>query len=122
MIEFRNVEIKYGDFVAIQNFKPHHSSRGILHIFRPFWLWKDHNIKKLSRFYSALQRQHSGRQAGNHFSTHRKKGNRNCLPKLCPFPTMTVFENITFGLRVKKNDPGRNSTAGGGDCYKNRSE
>ncbi len=45
MIEFKNIEIKYGDYVAIDNLKFDNWGWRIFYIPWAFWLWKDNNTR-----------------------------------------------------------------------------
>ena len=56
MVKFENVEIKYGDFVAMENLNLDIEEGEFFHLPWPERMWKNHFFKSLGRFYYTVQR------------------------------------------------------------------
>lgn len=102
MIEFKNIEIKYGDFVAIQNLNLTIGDGEFFTFLGPSGCGKTTTLRTLVGFItpSAGQILIDGKDVT---STPVEKRNIGMVfQSYALFPTMTVYENLAFGLKVKK--------------------
>ncbi|MBI5030416.1 MAG: ABC transporter ATP-binding protein [Chloroflexi bacterium] len=102
MIEFSNIEIKYGNFVAIQNLNLEIQRGEFFTFLGPSGCGKTTTLRCLVGFIrparGTIQVDH--RDITNAPVEKREIG--MVFQSYALFPTMNVFENIAFGLRVKK--------------------
>jgi iron(III) transport system ATP-binding protein len=102
MIEFRNVEIKYGDFIAIPDLNLTINQGEFFTFLGPSGCGKTTTLRSLVGFItptggSILVDDHDITQAS---IETREIG--MVFQSYALFPTMNVYENIAFGLKVKK--------------------
>lgn len=102
MIEFKNIEIKYGDFVAIRDLNLTIGDGEFFTFLGPSGCGKTTTLRALVGFLepSAGQILIDGKDV-----THTPVEKRNIgmvFQSYALFPTMTVYENLAFGLKVKK--------------------
>lgn len=102
MIEFKNIEIKYGDFVAIKDLNLTIGDGEFFTFLGPSGCGKTTTLRSLVGFLepSAGQILIDGQDV-----THMPVEKRNIgmvFQSYALFPTMTVYENLAFGLKVKK--------------------
>lgn len=102
MIEFSDIEIKYGDFIAIKNLNLSIKEGEFFTFLGPSGCGKTTILRTLVGFIEP---------SGGTISimgedvTHiavEKRGIGMVFQSYALFPTMTVYENIAFGLKVKK--------------------
>lgn len=102
MIEFRNIEIKYGDFVAMRDLNLTVNKGEFFTFLGPSGCGKTTTLRSLVGFITP--------SGGNILVedrdiTHESIEKREIgmvFQSYALFPTMNVFENIAFGLKVKK--------------------
>ncbi len=102
MIEFKNIEIKYGDFVAMRDLNLTIGDGEFFTFLGPSGCGKTTTLRALVGFLepSAGQIMVDGKDI-----THMPVEKRNIgmvFQSYALFPTMTVYENLAFGLKVKK--------------------
>lgn len=102
MIEFKNIEIKYGDFIAIKDLNLTVGEGEFFTFLGPSGCGKTTTLRALVGFIepSAGQILIDGKDV-----THTPVEKRNIgmvFQSYALFPTMTVYENLAFGLKVKK--------------------
>ena len=102
MIEFKHIEIKYGDFVAIRDLNLTIGDGEFFTFLGPSGCGKTTTLRALVGFLepSAGQILIDGKDV-----THTPVEKRNIgmvFQSYALFPTMTVYENLAFGLKVKK--------------------
>lgn len=102
MIEFKNIEIKYGEFTAIQNLNLTIRDGEFFTFLGPSGCGKTTTLRTLVGFIEPSQGQIliDGTDI-----THMPVEKRNIgmvFQSYALFPTMTVYENLAFGLKVKK--------------------
>lgn len=56
MIRFEQIEIKYGDFVAIRDLNLHIKEGEFFTFLGPQRMWKNHILTDFSRFYYTVKR------------------------------------------------------------------
>ena len=102
MIEFRNIEIKYGDFVAMQNLNITINEGEFFTFLGPSGCGKTTTLRSLVGFITPS----SGTiLIDNQDITNlpiEKREIGMVFQSYALFPTMNVYENIAFGLKVKK--------------------
>lgn len=102
MIEFKNVQIKYGDFHAIQNLNLSINAGEFFTLLGPSGCGKTTTLRSLVGFITP--------SSGSIFIDNKDVTNvsvekRNIgmvFQSYALFPSMNVYENIAFGLKVKK--------------------
>lgn len=105
MIHFNNIQIKYGDFIAIDNLNLTINEGEFFTFLGPSGCGKSTTLRTLVGFISPSQ--------GNIYInekdiTHLDPEKREIgivFQSYALFPTMTVYDNIAFGLKVKKVSP-----------------
>lgn len=102
MIEFKNIQIKYGDFTAIDNLNLTVKDGEFFTFLGPSGCGKTTTLRALVGFITP-----SGGQIlvdGKDFvhTPVEKRGIGMVFQSYALFPTMTVYENLAFGLKVKK--------------------
>lgn len=102
MIEFKNIEIKYGDFTAVRDLNLTIGNEEFFTFLGPSGCGKTTILRTLVGFIppSAGQILIDGTDVT---STPAEKRNIGMVfQSYALFPTMTVYENLAFGLKVKK--------------------
>lgn len=102
MIEFRNVEIKYGNFIAIQNLNLTIQDGEFFTFLGPSGCGKTTTLRSLVGFLTPSKGQIlvDGVDVTHMPVEQRQIG--MVFQSYALFPTMTVYENLAFGLKVKK--------------------
>ena len=102
MIEFKNIEIRYGDFVAIRDLNLTIQEGEFFTFLGPSGCGKTTTLRTLVGFIepSAGQILVDGVDVTNMPVEKRNIG--MVFQSYALFPTMTVYENLAFGLKVKK--------------------
>ena len=105
MIKFDNIQIKYGDFVAIDNLNLDIHEGEFFTFLGPSGCGKSTTLRALVGF---LDPSSGSIEVNGTDVTHlepEKRGIGIVFQSYALFPTMTVFDNIAFGLKVKKVAP-----------------
>jgi len=102
MIEFKNVEISYGDFVAISNLNLDIKEGEFFTFLGPSGCGKTTTLRALVGFNIPTGGQiiSDGRDITK--EPVDKRGIGMVFQSYALFPTMTVYENIAFPLKIKK--------------------
>ena len=102
MVKFENIEIKYGDFVAIENLNLDIKEGEFFTFLGPSGCGKTTSLRALVGFLSPSK----GKvYVGDRDVTNLPVGKRNIgmvFQSYALFPTMSVYDNIAFGMKVKK--------------------
>lgn len=102
MIEFREVEIKYNDFVAVKNLNLNIAEGEFFTMLGPSGCGKTTTLRSLVGFVSPT---HGSIHVNGKDITHlpvEKREISMVFQSYALFPTLNVYENIAFGLKVKK--------------------
>ena len=105
MIKFDNIQIKYGDFIAIDNLNLDIHEGEFFTFLGPSGCGKSTTLRALVGF---LDPSSGSIEVNGTDVTHlepEKRGIGIVFQSYALFPTMTVFDNIAFGLKVKKVAP-----------------
>ena len=105
MIKFDNIQIKYGDFIAIDNLNLDIKEGEFFTFLGPSGCGKSTTLRALVVF---LDPSSGSIEVNGTDVTHlepEKRGIGIVFQSYALFPTMTVFDNIAFGLKVKKVAP-----------------
>lgn len=102
MIEFKNVEIKYGDFVALSNLNLTIAEGEFFTLLGPSGCGKTTTLRSLVGFVnlSSGDIYVNGKNITN--LPVEKRDISMVFQNYALFPTLNVYENIAFGLKVKK--------------------
>ena len=102
MVKFENIEIKYGDFVAIENLNLDIKEGEFFTFLGPSGCGKTTSLRALVGFLSPSK----GKvYVGDKDVTNLPVEKRNIgmvSQRYALFPTMSVYDNIAFGMKVKK--------------------
>lgn len=102
MAKFENIEIKYGDFVAIENLNLDIKEGEFFTFLGPSGCGKTTSLRALVGFLSPSK----GKvYVGDKDVTNLPVEKRNIgmvFQSYALFPTMSVYDNIAFGMKVKK--------------------
>lgn len=102
MIELRNIEVKYGDFVAIRDLNLRIEGGEFFTLLGPSGCGKTTTLRTLAGFIPPFRGEIRFNGAD---VTHLRPEERNfgiVFQNYALFPHMSVFENIAFGLRVRR--------------------
>ena len=103
MIKFDNIQIKYGDFIAIDNLNLDIQEGEFFTFLGPSGCGKSTTLRALVGF---LDPSSGSIEVNGKDVTHMEPEKRGIVfQSYALFPTMTVFDNIAFGLKVKKVAP-----------------
>ncbi|MBT2765278.1 ABC transporter ATP-binding protein [Paenibacillus sp. ISL-20] len=102
MIEFKDVEIKYGDFVAMKNLNLQVKEGEFFTLLGPSGCGKTTTLRSLVGFINPSSGviYVDGKNITN--LPVEKRGISMVFQSYALFPTMNVYENIAFGLKVNK--------------------
>lgn len=102
MVKFENVEIRYGDFVAINDLNLEIKEGEFFTFLRPSGCGKTTSLRALVGFITPSKGKVivAGKDVTNLPVENRNIG--MVFQSYALFPTMTVYENIAFGMKVKK--------------------
>ena len=102
MVKFENIEIKYGDFVAIENLNLDIKEGEFFTFLGPSGCGKTTSLRALVGFLSPSK----GKvYVGDKDVTNLPVEKRNIgmvFQSYALFQTMSVYDNIAFGMKVKK--------------------
>lgn len=102
MIKFENIEIKYGDYVAIKNLNLTVNEGEFFTMLGPSGCGKTTTLRSLVGFNNPTKGKiFVGKNDVTNLTTE-KRGISIVFQSYALFPTMNVYENIAFGLKVKK--------------------
>lgn len=102
MIRLNNIVVKFGDFIALDNISVHIKEGEFFTFLGPSGCGKTTTLRTLTGFVEPVQG--TVVVAGKNI-THVPIEERNIgmvFQSYALFPTMTVYDNIAFGLKVKK--------------------
>ena len=102
MIEFKNVEIKYGDFTAFKNLNLTVGDGEFFTFLGPSGCGKTTALRALVGFLTPAAGQIILDGKDLIRIPVEKRGIGMVFQSYALFPTMTVYENLAFGLKVKK--------------------
>lgn len=102
MIDFKNIEIKFGDFVAIKDLTMTIKKGEFFTLLGPSGCGKTTTLRSLVGFNTPTKGEIfiDGKNVVNVAVEDREIG--MVFQSYALFPTMTVYENIAFGLKVRK--------------------
>lgn len=102
MVKFENVEIRYGDFVAINDLNLEIKEGEFFTFLGPSGCGKTTSLRALVGFITPSKGKVivAGKDVTNLPAENRNIG--MVFQSYALFPTMTVYENIAFGMKVKK--------------------
>ena len=102
MVKFENVEIRYGDFVAINDLNLEIKEGEFFSFLGPSGCGKTTSLRALVGFITPSKGKVivAGKDVTNLPVENRNIG--MVFQSYALFPTMTVYENIAFGMKVKK--------------------
>ena len=102
MIEFKNIQIKYGDFTAIDNLNLTVGDGEFFTFLGPSGCGKTTTLRALVGFLTPSAGQILVDGTDFVKVPVEKRGIGMVFQSYALFPTMTVYENLAFGLKVKK--------------------
>ena len=102
MIEFKNIQIKYGDFTAIDNLNLTVGDGEFFTFLGPSGCGKTTTLRALVGFLTPSVGQILVDGTDFVKVPVEKRGIGMVFQSYALFPTMTVYENLAFGLKVKK--------------------
>lgn len=101
MIKFENIEIKYGDYIAIENLNLTINEGEFFTMLGPSGCGKTTTLRSLVGFNNPTKGNiFIGEKNVTNLSTE-KRGISIVFQSYALFPTMNVYENIAFGLKVQ---------------------
>lgn len=101
MIKFKNIEIKYGDYIAIENLNLIINEGEFFTMLGPSGCGKTTTLRSLVGFNNPTKGEiFIGEKNVTNLSTE-KRGISIVFQSYALFPTMNVYENIAFGLKVQ---------------------
>ncbi|HEO6747451.1 TPA: ABC transporter ATP-binding protein [Streptococcus agalactiae] len=105
MIKFDSIQIKYGDFTAIDNLNLTINEGEFFTFLGPSGCGKSTTLRALVGFLEPAEGDIIvGDKTVTHFEPE-ERGIGIVFQSYALFPTMTVYDNIAFGLKVKKVSP-----------------
>ena len=102
MIEFKNIQIKYGDFTAIDNLNLTVGDGEFFTFLGPSGCGKTTTLRALVGFLTPSAGQILVDGTDFVKVPVERRGIGMVFQSYALFPTMTVYENLAFGLKVKK--------------------
>lgn len=102
MIEFRDVEIRYDDFIAMKDLNLTVKEGEFFTLLGPSGCGKTTTLRSLVGFVQPYAGEIFVNQKAITHLPIEKRGIGIVFQSYALFPTMNVFENIAFGLKVKK--------------------
>ncbi|KXT84694.1 ABC transporter ATP-binding protein [Streptococcus panodentis] len=105
MIKFDNIEISYGDFVAIENLNLEIEEGEFFTFLGPSGCGKSTTLRALVGFLTPSKGSIFVDSKDITHTEPEQRGIGIVFQSYALFPTMTVYENIAFGLKVKKVSP-----------------
>ncbi len=105
MIDLKGTEIKYGDFVAMHELDLHIREGEFFTLLGPSGCGKTSLLRMITGFIEPSQGQIYIKERDVTDVSVEKRGVGIVFQSYAIFPTMNVFENIAFGLRVQRLSP-----------------
>lgn len=105
MINFNDIQIKYNDFIAIDNLNLTIKEGEFFTFLGPSGCGKSTTLRTLVGFITPSKGQILVDDKDITHLDPEKRGIGIVFQSYALFPTMTVFDNIAFGLKVKKVSP-----------------
>ncbi len=102
MIEFKDIEIRYDDFVAMKDLNLTVEEGEFFTLLGPSGCGKTTTLRSLVGFVKPYSGEILVNQKAITHLPIEKRGIGIVFQSYALFPTMNVFENIAFGLKVKK--------------------
>lgn len=103
MVKFENIEIKYGDFVAIENLNLDIKEGEFFTFLGPSGCGKTTSLRALVGFLSPSKgKVYVGDKDVTNNLPVEKRNIGMVFQSYALFPTMSVYDNIAFGMKVKK--------------------
>jgi len=102
MIDFKDIEVKFGDFVALRDINIHVNEGDFFTLLGPSGCGKTTTLRTLVGF---IQPSKGSIHVSGKDITHDPIEKRNIamvFQSYALFPTLNVYENIAFGLKVQK--------------------
>lgn len=104
MIKFENVQIKYGDYIAIDNLNLEIKEGEFFTLLGPSGCGKTTTLRALVGFNKVSEGKIFVKEKDITNEAIEKRGIGIVFQSYALFPTMNVYENIAFGLKVQKLD------------------
>ncbi|MDO4775728.1 MAG: ABC transporter ATP-binding protein [Aerococcaceae bacterium] len=105
MIKFENIQISYSDFIAVDNLNLEIKEGEFFTFLGPSGCGKSTTLRTLVGFITPSKGEiYVGGQPISHLEPEKREIGI-VFQSYALFPTMTVYENIAFGLKVKKVSP-----------------
>ncbi len=102
MVKFENIEIRYGDFVAIENLNLDIKEGEFFTFLGPSGCGKTTSLRALVGFITPSKgKVYVGDKDVTDLPVEKRKIGM-VFQSYALFPTMTVYDNIAFGMKVKK--------------------
>lgn len=102
MIELNDIEVKYGDFVALQDINLRVKAGEFFTLLGPSGCGKTTTLRTIAGFLNPTKGDILIRDNIINDVPSEKRGIGMVFQSYALFPTMTVAENIAFGLKIKK--------------------
>ncbi len=104
MIEAKNIQVKYGDFIAIDDINFHVEKGNFFTLLGPSGCGKTTTLRAIAGFNEISKGKVlvDGRDISN--VPVEKRGLGMVFQSYALFPTMTVYDNIAYGLEVDKKN------------------
>ncbi len=102
MIKFNDIEIKYGDFTAISNLNLEVEKGEFFTFLGPSGCGKTTTLRSLAGFITPTEGAIEVNGEDITYKPIEKRGIGMVFQSYALFPTMTVEENICFGLKENK--------------------
>jgi iron(III) transport system ATP-binding protein len=104
MIEVKDLEIKYGDFVAVQNIDFHVEEGEFFTLLGPSGCGKTTTLQAIAGFLDPSEGKiFVGQENMTHVPVEKREIGM-VFQSYALFPTMTVYDNIAYGLKVDRMD------------------
>lgn len=102
MIELKDMQVKYGDFLALDNINLHVKDREFFTLLGPSGCGKTTTLRAIAGFLNPSEGDILIKGEKNNDVPSEKRGIGMVFQSYALFPTMTVSENIAFGLKIQK--------------------
>lgn len=102
MIKLENIEVKFGNFVALHDINIHVKEGEFFTFLGPSGCGKTTTLRTITGFINPSKGRVSVRGVDITDTPIEKRNIGMVFQSYALFPTMSVYENIAFGLKVKK--------------------
>lgn len=102
MIELKNMQVKYGDFLALDDINLHVQDGEFFTLLGPSGCGKTTTLRAIAGFLEPTEGDILIKGERNNEVPSEKRGIGMVFQSYALFPTMTVSENIAFGLKIQK--------------------